>query len=291
MNSIIILLLILTIILFFLRENKQESFVQVKSDYNPNKNARMIKPIQVTPYYIQPGKTYERDDPVYNPTPGQYNTSHLIEPNNKSELAGDSNGMFEQSTKNKKSNNKNNGIKMPMNKPNPKGIRPGAGIIKRPLEVDSTPSSNTQVEKPYMTKPEPQSYSHYLDYGSVDNINDENHRVSNTQLDQLNQLTQLTNIDIAKKLIKKAANLSIKSIEDSDPLTSVQNANYSIGYLDALCDLIPDSEIKNLVNINLEKLIDELIKIQANSTAQMVNACSNLTTDKEYLLKIINELH
>ena len=103
-------------------------------------------------------------------------------------------------------------------------------------------------------------------------------------------MVNLTNKDIAKKLIKKAASLSVISTQNTDPVSSVQKANYAIGYLDALRDIMSDSEIKNLVNIDLNKFTGELVKIQNNNIMNMTNKCPNLSTDKNYLLDIVTNL-
>jgi hypothetical protein len=103
-------------------------------------------------------------------------------------------------------------------------------------------------------------------------------------------MVNLTNKDIAKKLIKKAASLSVISTQNFDPVTSVQKANYAIGYLDALRDIMSDSEIKNLVNIDLNKFTDELVKIQSHNIMNMTDKCPSLSTDKKYLLDIVSNL-
>ena len=51
-----------------------------------------------------------------------------------------------------------------------------------------------------------------------------------------------------------------------------------------------DSEIKNLVNIDLNKFTGELVKIQNNNIMNMTNKCPNLSTDKNYLLDIVTNL-
>ena len=107
---------------------------------------------------------------------------------------------------------------------------------------------------------------------------------------EMSGMANLTNKEIAKKLIKKAASLSVISTQNTDPVSSVQKANYAIGYLDALRDIMSDSEIKNLVNIDLNKFTAELVKIQNNNIMNMTNKCPSLSTDKKYLLDIVSNL-
>ena len=107
---------------------------------------------------------------------------------------------------------------------------------------------------------------------------------------EISGMANLTNKEIAKKLIKKAASLSVISTQNTDPVSSVQKANYAIGYLDALRDIMSDSEIKNLVNIDLNKFTAELVKIQTNNIMNMTNKCPSLSTDKKYLLDIVYNL-
>ena len=97
-------------------------------------------------------------------------------------------------------------------------------------------------------------------------------------------------INIAKKLIKKAAQLSVISTQSDDPIQSFQKANYAIGYLDALQDIMSDAEITNLVNIDLDKFRNELNKVQSHNISSVKLRCPSLSTDKRYLLDIATKL-
>jgi hypothetical protein len=310
MNTILILLLLLVIFYFLSTNNsKQEFFVQTKSDKNPNKNAKMVKPIQVSPNYVPPTKTYERDDWVNNPKNTPKIASNLINPSD--DLPGTGNNNFEQqSLKNKvllspkiiypetKQENET------QTNANFKKLRPESGHLIRPIELDSTPDSNTTVERPYVTGETPQPNSEYLDYANIPVPNSPNYEVDiyqeNEQVKNISNAPELvinTNINdkkslsnIAKKLIKKAAQLSVVSTQSDDPIMSVQKANYAIGYLDALQDIMTDAEITNLVDIDLNKFRRELNKVQSHNISSVKLRCPSLSSDKKYLLEIATKL-
>lgn len=305
MNTIIILLTLLVIIYFLFNNIKQENFVQVKTNYNPNKNTKMIKPIQVTNKYIPPTKIYSRDDWVSNPKNSPNIAPKLI--NTGDDLPGTNKNNFEQA------NNKD--LPPPKiiyseneqsKKSNSKNIRSGSGHLIRPLELDYSPSSENPPEKPYVTGETPQPNSEYLDYENVP-VNNPNYEIDvlqeNNKLDiiantpnssgmiietEFNDKTKLS--DIAKKLIKKAAQLSVVSTQSDDPIQSVQKANYAIGYLDALQDIMTDAEITNLVDIDLNKFRRELYKVQSHNISSVKLRCPSLSSDKRYLLDIANKL-
>ena len=317
MNSTVILLFILVMVLFLFYNNQQENFVQVQSNRNINKNAPMIKPAQVTPGYNQTVKIYDRDDPVSNPKYSPNIIPNLLKSSSNLYLPGQSNGSFEQSdNKNKQLNEKN--VLSSTKNSNPKAIRPDSGQLIRPIELDSAPSLNTQVEKPYINKDYPQAYSEFLEYTGVSPqkssnyisgifsdqqpVNLEEPRISqyslnNQKMQIYNKKKQLINNlsdeDIIKKLIKKSAELSMSSIKNIDSLNSlnsIKKANYAVGYLNMLKDIMSDLEISRVANINLEKFTEELEKNQKINAEKITQKCTNMSTDKKYLLEIATKL-
>jgi len=317
MNTIFILLILLVILYFSFNNLNQENFVQVKSNYNPNKNSKMIKPIQVTNKYIPSTKTYDRDDWVSNPKNSPNIAPNLIQP--KDDLPGTSDytrtGSYPSSSNNNFEQANNKDLPRPKiiypeseneqqaKKSNPKNIRQSSGQLIRPLELDSSPSSEYPPEKPYVTGETPQPNSEYLDYANVPISNTPNYEINviqeNNKMDiidslqngpelvietEFNDKNKLT--DIAKKLIKKAAQLSVISTQSDDPIQSVQKANYAIGYLDALQDIMTDAEISNLVDIDLNKFRRELNKVQTHNISSVKLRCPSLSSDKKYLLDI-----
>jgi hypothetical protein len=389
MNSIFVLSLILIIIYFLINKpNNQENFVQVKSNsHSPSSNARTIKPIQVTSQYKPPQNQSQRDDWVSNPFNSPNISPKLINPSD--DLPGTAKRNFED-TPNKKNipNKKNTSVStlysdepkeeslnsILSNQLNPKSLRPKSGHLIRPIEIDSSPSSNTRAEKPYMTMPTPQANSEYLDYATVPMPNETDSEAgifsnqetnsmeypqemgtypqemgtypqemgtypqemetnsqemgtysslpetsnkprnqsetsnkprnqseasnkpknqsetSNKPRNQSETPNTSYNTDIAKKLIKKAAQLSAISTEGDDPVLSVQKANYAIGYFDALQDIMSESEIKKLVNIDLDKFTKELKNMQNFNITNVKMKCPSLASDKKYLLDIAKNL-
>jgi hypothetical protein len=321
MNTFLILLVFLIILYFSFNNLNQENFVQVKSNYNPNKNTKMIKPVQVTDKYVPPNKTYDRDDWVSGPKNSPNIAPNLIKPNDdlpgtgdfltKNNYPGSGNNNFEQA------NNKDlpppkiiypeTENEQQSKNSNLKNIRQGSGQLIRPLELDSSPSSEYPPEKPYITGETPQPNSEYLDYANVPVADTSNYEIDviqeNNKMDiiasskngpelvietEFNDKNKLS--DIAKKLIKKAAQLSVISTQSDDPIQSVQKANYAIGYLDALQDIMTDAEIANLVDIDLNKFRRELNKVQSHNISSVKLRCPSLSTDKRYLLDIATKL-
>lgn len=317
MNSTVILLFILVMMSFLFYNNQQENFVQVQSNRNINKNAPMIKPAQVTPGYNQTVKIYDRDDPVSNPKYSPNIIPNLLKSSSNLYLPGQSNGSFEQSdNKNKQLNEKN--ILSSKKNSNPKAIRPDSGQLIRPIELDSAPSLNTQVEKPYINKDYPQAYSEFLEYTGVSPQKSSNYisgifsdqqpvnskepqtsqySLNNQKIEIYNKKKQLINNlsdeDIIKKLIKKSAELSmssIKNINSLNSLNSMKKANYAVGYLNMLKDIMSDLEISGVANINLEKFTEELEKNQKINEEKITQKCTNMSIDKKYLLEIATKL-
>lgn len=302
------------VILYYLfnKINQKENFVRTQTSSHSSK-VGVIKPIQVSSYYKSPQKTsqtfFERDNWITNPTNSPNISPKLIDSSTNSVV---SSGNFEDSTKslnsvlNKNQSNDRN-LKMILeenSKYNYKGLRPTAGHLIRPIEIDSNPSSKTLVEKPYLTTETVLANSEYLDYASVPNELKYNSVIfqeglSENQPQNLGNITNSPdynaksssyNTEIAKKLIKKAAQLSVISTQTDDPVVSVQKANYAIGYFDALQDIMSETEIKNLVNIDLEKFTKELVNIQNFNITNMKMKCPSLSEDKKYLLNIATNL-
>ena len=170
MNSIVILLFFLLIIIYLFNNCPQEKFVQVKSNYNINKNNFITKPVQLSLEHNQTVKKYDRDDPVFNPKYSPNIIPDLMTSSANLYLPGQSNGLFEQSYNKHNTNYKQPSIQIlspSTNNTNLKAIRPSSGHLIRPIELDYTPSINTQVEKPFLTKKTLQAYSKFLDYADA----------------------------------------------------------------------------------------------------------------------------
>lgn len=94
-----------------------------------------------------------------------------------------------------------------------------------------------------------------------------------------------------KNIIKKAAQLSFLALDNSkEPVYSLKSSNYAIAYVSVLQEIYTDDQIQNATNINLNQFKNELLKIQSTITANIKNTCLSLETDKQYLLKIINNI-
>jgi hypothetical protein len=93
-----------------------------------------------------------------------------------------------------------------------------------------------------------------------------------------------------KDIIKKSAELTYLALEGKEPLTALKSLNYAIAYVSILREIYGDEQIQNIVNLNLNQYFAELLKIQNNQMSNLKNTCGTLNYDKQYLLKIINQL-
>lgn len=82
----------------------------------------------------------------------------------------------------------------------------------------------------------------------------------------------------------------MESTSDVGSIGSIKKANYALGYLNSLRDIMSDSEINNLVEIDLYEFANELEKIQKSNTEKITTNCSNMSTSKRYLLSIVSKL-
>ena len=120
-------------------------------------------------------------------------------------------------------------------------------------------------------------------------IQAENNKNIGTQLENIIKKGN-ANIKI-KNIIKKAAELSLLALDNSkEPISSLKSSNYAIAYVSTLQEIYTDDQIQNATNINVNQFKNELLKIQTTITANIKNTCSSLETDKQYLLKIINNI-
>lgn len=300
------------------------------TSHSPSSNAKTIKPIQVTSQYKPPQNQSQRDDWVSNPfnspniAPKLINQSDDLPGTAKRNFEDSPKNNTLTSVLNKNEPTEKSLNSVLSKQANPKSLRPESGHLIRPIELDASPSSNTPADKPYLMEQTPQANSEYLDYATVPMPNETNYEArmfSNQETNSIGysqemgtitslpktttSLSETTNYkpinetvlsnksyntDIAKKLIKKAAQLSVISTQGDDPVLSVQKANYAIGYFDALQDIMSESEIKNLVNIDLDKFTKELKNIQNFNITNMKMKCPSLSSDKKYLLDIAKNL-
>ena len=117
----------------------------------------------------------------------------------------------------------------------------------------------------------------------------ENNRTPGAQLENMVKKGD-TNTKI-KNIIKKSAELSFLALDNNkEPVSALKSSNYAIAYVSALQEIYTDDQIQNAANINLNQFKNELLKIQTTITANIKNTCSPSETDKQYLLKIINNI-
>jgi len=97
---------------------------------------------------------------------------------------------------------------------------------------------------------------------------------------------------IANILIKQSARWSAASGQDKSPLISVLHANYGMGYLMALKDILSPSEIEKYTKINIKKFEKEINNAQDNATMMTSKNCPNYASNLNlYLAKIAREVN
>jgi hypothetical protein len=150
-----------------------------------------------------------------------------------------------------------------LNFENPKKIRNNAGHLIRPIEIDASPSSNTRAERPYTT---------------------DNSQITNTEyLGYINKSDE-----ILKKMIKKVVQLSLSSKNTNNPIVSFEKSTYSVGYFDALLEIM--NELQITLNIDTNKITEELRKTQQYNTTNIKLKCQNLDEGSKYLSTVAKNL-
>jgi len=94
-----------------------------------------------------------------------------------------------------------------------------------------------------------------------------------------------------KNIIKKSAELSFLALDNNkEPVSALKSSNYAMAYVSALQEIYTNDQIQSATNIDLSQFKNELLKIQNTITANIKNTCSSSESDKQYLLKIINNV-
>jgi hypothetical protein len=93
-----------------------------------------------------------------------------------------------------------------------------------------------------------------------------------------------------KQIIKKSAELSFLALENKDSISSLKSSNYAIAYINVLKEFFNEEQIQNATGINISEYKNHLLKIQNQINSSIQNSCSTFSNDKQYLLKIINDM-
>lgn len=95
--------------------------------------------------------------------------------------------------------------------------------------------------------------------------------------------------EAVKRLVRQAARWSTASTQDENPMIAVLHANYGAGYLWALKDIVLESEIEQITNLDIKKFTDEIVSIQDKATRKAVKTCPSFAPSLTYLAKIAGE--
>ena len=94
---------------------------------------------------------------------------------------------------------------------------------------------------------------------------------------------------IVNKLIRQASRWSVASKQDKSSMIAVLHANYGVGYLWSMKDILSDNEIEKYGNIDLNKFENEILEIQDKSTKYMAKLCPSYAPEPSYLSKLGGE--
>ena len=94
---------------------------------------------------------------------------------------------------------------------------------------------------------------------------------------------------IIKTLVRQSSRWSTAANQDNNPLIAVLHANYGAGYLWALKDVFTDKEIEEVMDFNVLKFRDEIIKIQDNANLKLLKECPSFSNKSDYLAKLAKE--
>lgn len=82
-------------------------------------------------------------------------------------------------------------------------------------------------------------------------------------------------------LYRQAARYAVASSQDEAAIIKVLHANYSMGYLLALKDLVPADEFKRITGKDLLEFEQEIARIQDAATLALVKTCPDLTPKED----------
>ena len=82
-------------------------------------------------------------------------------------------------------------------------------------------------------------------------------------------------------LYRQAARYAVAASQDQQPVIAVLHANYAMGYLLALKDLVTAEEFKRATGQDLLNFEQEIARIQDTATLQLVKASPNLVPEQD----------
>jgi uncharacterized protein HemY len=94
---------------------------------------------------------------------------------------------------------------------------------------------------------------------------------------------------IIKTLVRQASRWATAAKQDNNALIAVLHANYGAGYLWALKDVFTDKDIEEVMNFNILKFRDEIIKIQDDANLKLIKECPSFANQSDYLVKLAKE--
>lgn len=94
---------------------------------------------------------------------------------------------------------------------------------------------------------------------------------------------------IIKTLVRQASRWSTAAKQDNNALIAVLHANYGTGYLWSLKDIFTDTEIEEVMNFDILKFRDEIIKIQDEANLKLIKECPSFINQSDYLIKLAKD--
>jgi len=90
-----------------------------------------------------------------------------------------------------------------------------------------------------------------------------------------NQKNALDNRAI-NDLIKSAAQWNSRSVQDTNPLIGLMNANYAMAYLNVARTVGSDSDIEKCTSISVDEFLKDLEATQSNAIHRISTQCPNV---------------
>jgi len=80
-----------------------------------------------------------------------------------------------------------------------------------------------------------------------------------------------------RDLIKSAAQWNSRSVQDTNPLIALMNANYAMAYMNVARSLGSDSDIERYTNVSIDELLKDLEATQRTAIQKLTMQCPNST--------------
>jgi hypothetical protein len=85
-------------------------------------------------------------------------------------------------------------------------------------------------------------------------------------------------------LYRQSARYLVASLQDESEVIRVLHANYAMGYLLAIKDVVTDSEFERITGVSLAVFEDKVVAAQDEATMKLVKQCPDLVPLRDEIL-------